>query len=339
MKKNFLLVLSLLVIAGLWTGCSNDEAIEAPDGKQAISFRTQGGMPTPKTTGTIVEHVDAFVVYGTDDKAASNIFNGVTVARQAGSDNFDYNPKRYYSEGAATANFVAYSPVSKKISNAVVTALATTASFDYEVVAPDAINGNTSQEDLLIVGTNVVGVTEPAATTVNLTFQHALSRIFVQATNEMVEPVIIKGLTLKNLFSKGTITGTSAATWTWAWGTLTDLTDYPYVLAPSGVAVEPGVTTPTLVTSMEQGMMIVPQPIVNTAEDYTADDFALEVTYDVANLKDQKKYIYIDTTELPAFVMGQQYLITVNFTGTAITFTIDVADWGTPLVEYPTPTP
>lgn len=325
MRKSYL-VLSLLAIAGLWVGCSNDdEVVDTSRNGQEISFRVQGGAPALRTTGTTATYVDAFVVYGTDDVAgATTIFDGVTVARQVGG-GFDYNPKKYYSEGAASANFVAYSPASANISSPVTTALATSASFAYTVKTPDN-SGDTTQEDLLIAGT---GVATPSATAVNLAFQHALSRIFVKATNGLSETVVIKGLTLKNLYPSGTLTGTAAAAWTWAWTPSGTETDYSYVLAPTGVAVPAGLSTATLVTSMEQGMMVIPQATVNdTPNDVTAGDFALEVTYDVGNLVDQVTYVYL--TDGYAFALGTQYAITINFTTTVtnlieINFDITVA--------------
>ena len=338
MKKTIFLGLSLLAIAGMWTGCSNEDGFEQVDSatvKQAISFRTQGGMPETKTTATTTENIEAFVVYGTDDAAASNIFDGVTIARQTDG-TFSYSPKRYYTEGAATAVFAAYSPVSANVSNQNATDLDTEISFDY-VVAPPVTTGNTAQEDLLVSGNSVAATTG----TVSLQFGHALSRIFVKATNDLPETVVIKELTLKNLNSTGTITGTPAAAppdvWTWAWDAGSVPDDYRYVLAEAGVAVPTATSTATLVTSMEQGMMVLPQKTVNaTPNDVTAGDFALEVIYDVANLTDQTAHVYL--TNDYEFEMNKQYAITIAFTAAAsnlivIDFTIGVDPFGAPIVD------
>ena len=315
--KKFFLGMSLLAGAGLWTGCSNDEVVDTSGGKQPISFHVQGGMPTLRSTATTLPYVNAFVVYGTDNQAAPNninIFDGITVARQAApNDGFDYNPKKYYTANATDAEFAAYSPVSAKITDAAIFEYGTGLSFNYEVLAPDA-TGNTTQEDLLVAGTTVV----PSTTDVLLEFKHALSRIFVKASNNLSETVTITGLTLKNLNSTGTIT-VSPPTRSLSWSNLDDLTDYGYVLAPSGVAVAANLSTATLVTSMEQGMMILPQPIA---------DFALEVTYDVANLTNQKADILLDNVAIPEFEAGKQYAITIAFGGSVtlieINFTVDV---------------
>ena len=97
--KNLFLGMSFLAIAGLWTGCSNDE-VNTPSEGQLISFHVQGGTPNLRTTGTTAAYVNAFVVYGTDNatQAATlpNLFNGVTVARQVGGV-FAYSPIKYYA--------------------------------------------------------------------------------------------------------------------------------------------------------------------------------------------------------------------------------------------------
>ena len=344
-KKRIFFGLFLLAVAGLWTGCSNDDEVaNTSRDKQAISFYVQSGTPILRAGGTTESYVNAFVVYGTDNEAVANslpnIFNGITVARQAGSANtFDYNPKKYYSEGAANAVFAAYSPVSKFISGTSFV-FGTGFSFNYTVPAPGSQGtGNTAQEDLLVAGITAATPTP----TVHFAFQHALARIFVKATSALSETVTIKGLTLKNLHSSGTITGTPAAgtPWeypaAWNWATSGARTyDYSYELADAGMAVQANQTTPILVTSMEQGMMIIPQDIVNTGDDVTADDFALEVVYDLANLTGKVAYIYL--TDGYSFEMGNQYAITIDFNPTIVPdvieigFTISVNAFG-PIID------
>ena len=341
--KNLFLAMSLLAIAGLWTACSNDQLIETPDGKQPISFRVQGGLPELRTTSTTLSQVDAFVVYGFErgtDGIPLILFDGVTVARQAGnSDVFDYYPKKFYLEDTWSATFFAYSPVSKNVQ--IVTAPSCSGEvtrFYYEVDAPNA-SGDTAQEDLLVeymvLGHPVPG-SPPLGTNVSLAFQHVLSRVFVKATNNLSEIVIIRGLTLKNLYSKGQLGGWGDL---YLWDVHSEKKDYSYILAPSGVAVEKGLATPTLVTSMEQGMMVLPQKTVNTGNPNAFDpgDFALEVTYDIANLKNQTAHVMLPNNY--EFEPGKQYAINIDFAGLVtlveISFTITVTDFETPIIEVP----
>ena len=326
---------SVLAAAGMmFTACSNDELVDiqgsADNAGQAISFRVQGGAPELRTTATTADYVDAFVVYGTDNAAFAasepNIFNGITVARQIGGA-FDYNPKKYFKTGATTARFAAFSPVSKFITLPTF-AYSTGFSFNYEVIEPTA-DGKTSQEDLLVAGTTTAPGTSP--TMVTMAFQHALSRIFVKATSDLSQTVTIKALTLENLYSTGTIAGANPWTWSTSWDwTPTGNRDnnYNYVLASTGVAVEPNLSTATLVTSMEQGMMIIPQKIVTTTPTPASTDFALKVVYDVGNLVNEEAFIYLANGY--EFEMGTQYAITIDFSSDdliEIGFNITVADF------------
>ena len=328
--KTYKFLAVALVATGFFSACTNEEVVQPVNvnAPAEISFRLQGGSPETRTTATTLTDVDAFVVYGTDDIAAgSNIFNGLTVARQLSSGLFEYSPKKYYSDGAASAQFVAFSPVTANISSPGISSLLTTATFGYTVAKPDN-TGNITQEDLLIAGT---GVSSISASPVDLQFKHALSRIFVKATNALSSDVIITGLSLRNLYSTGTITGTAGAAWTWVWATSGAKTDYVYELATTGVAVKAGLGAPTLVTSMEQGMMVLPQATANTADlaDFDTGDFALEVTYNVANVTGKKAYVLL-ANGYP-FAAGNQYAINIAFSGTElieISFTIDVDGFG-----------
>ena len=334
--KTYKFLAVALVATGFFSACTNEEVVEPINVKEAaeISFRLQGGTPEVETRAlaTTINNIEAFVVYGTDDVLASPalLFNGVTVARQIGTTppSFTYAPKVYYSASATDAGFYAFSPVSAKIVGSVTvpTTIRTTGiSFVYTVPAPDNTGAGVAvQEDLLVAGTG--GVT-PSLTPVSLLFKHALSRIFVTATNTTADPVIINELTLKNLFTTGTLSVGPASALSWTAPTTKN--DYAYVLASSGVAV-PGGKTKIYVTSTEQGMMVLPQTIVNAG---SAADFALEVKYDFANLTNQTETISIPNNF--KFEEGKQYTININFTGglIPIEFTITVDPFGTPINE------
>ena len=325
MRTNKFLVIALAA-AGLFTACSNnDEPVKMNQGKE-ISFRLQGGVPSAKTTASTVANVDAFVVYGSDTNLPS-LFDGVTVARQIVSGapaGFTYAPIRYYSTGATTAAYAAYSPASTVFSAvSAANVLGAISTFDFEVVAPDA-SGKTTQTDLLFAINNAAPVAAPP---VALAFTHALSRVFVTATNKTITPVTIQSLTLKNLNSTGRISvAAGAGTWSWTYPTDTPA-DYEYMLAPSGIVVPvdatPATPTPVLVTSMEQGMMILPQT--------TGATFELEVKYEFSNLGPQTKHIVIPSY---TFVRNTQYSINIEFDGTGIYFTITVSDF-TPVAPTP----
>ena len=334
-----------LIATGVFTACNNEIAVEQMKQGQEISFRLQGGMPeaTTRALATTIDNLEAFVVFGTDDVLAGLtppelIFNEVTVARVFGTQDFTYAPKRYYSENPANAGFFAFSPVSANVSNIDVSTFYTTgASFEYTVPAPDTNpfadpaapvgNGNAAQEDLLVALT--IGA---PTTSVSLDFKHALARIFITASNEAPDPVIIKGLKLLAMETTGTFNVDPTATpQTW-WTPSGTLGDYTYVLAQTGVVV-PGLeplASPVkqFVTSTEQGMMVLPQVTSHASNDgvYASGDFALEITYDISNLKNQTKYVVLqDGFEFEA---GKQYRINITFDEfLAIEFDVDVLDF------------
>ena len=334
MKTRIFLMVALIATVCI-TACSDQQVVVKKTGGQEISFRLQGGMPETATRAlaTTIKNLEAFVVYGTDDVlAATNdlLFEEVTVARIFGTNDFTYAPKVYYSENATNAGFFAFAPVSADVNNTNLTALLSGASFDYTVPAPDR-TGDASQEDLLVALTAPV---TPSVTPVPLEFEHALARIFITAVNETPDPIIIKSLKLLNLATTGTFNIAPPPSFAWGWvpDMSTAITsEYEYILPQSGVAV-PATAVKYYVTSEEQGMLILPQTATNAApfDAYDPDDFALEVTYDLANLKDQPKHIVIyDDTALPTpkeweFEMGKQYRINITFTGTAIEFDVTV---------------
>ena len=336
MKMNRFFLLTL-AIAGMFISCSNDEAIESTNEGQEISFRLQGSMPTgiQRTTASTTVNVDAFVVYGTDDYFAGKsspemIFDGVTVARQIGPGNFfTYAPKKYYGESATKAYFIAFSPVSTKVSNITSTISGTvpdfTLAFEYTVPAPDnSGKGYTTQEDLLIARTPVNSL---STTTVHMNFSHALSRVFVTASNSTETPVVISALILKNLVTKGTLVCDPLNATPAKWTPSSTKGDYGYILSES-VAITSSLKK--YVTSMEQGMMVIPQETVNTNDDNSFDtgDFALEVQYSFAGQNMVKNILLNDGY---TFLANKQYSINIEFTGTAIDFTVDVTDFEEPI--------
>ena len=353
MRTNKFLLIALAT-AGMFTACSNDDEVVMNQGNE-ISFRVQGGAPSLRTTASTINNVDAFVVYGTDDVHNSTakpnlpflIFDGVTVARdiRQSGDIFTYAPTKYYDVGATEAAFVAFSPVSAKFDHAKtdITNFMTgsnTIEFEYTVPRPGEHGpGLTAQEDLLIAKAVVTG-TPISSSTVHLKFEHALSRIFVTAINKTADPVIIKSLTLKNLENTGTLTFNADAGYNWSWApaSSSSLRDYEYILADSGVVVTPALleTKPMFVTTMEQGMMVLPQRTANTAllNEFDTDDFALEVVYTFANHGTQTRHILLQDGY--RFNEKSQYTINIEFIGTSIDFTIEVDDFGA--IQPVTPT-
>ena len=330
--------LGFLAVATMFTACSKDEAGEMLQSEKGISFGLQGGMPSLKANSTTKANVDAFVVYGNDNANAGTkmLFENVTAALDLGRSSYAYSPLRYYNKGADNARFFAFSPVTAKPAKVKPTAdFMTTATgaemLSFEYTVPKPLNdGKTSQIDLLVASVNVT----PSASAVTLSFQHALARIFVSANNSAVNPVIISSLTLKNLHETGRFalaTGASIPNnLEWNWTTIGVKTNYAYVLAEAGVVVPDknnGGLLPKRITSMEQGMMVMPQVTQNDGDDETpkAGDFYLEVEYNiVGSTPGVAQFLLEDGFEFEA---GKQYTIQLHFSGTEVKFDIEVADF------------
>ncbi|MDR0542724.1 MAG: fimbrillin family protein [Dysgonamonadaceae bacterium] len=353
-KKSLFLVLSLSAIAGLWTGCSKDEVVEAPAGSRAISFRMQGGLPSLRATGTTADYVNAFVVnaYGDStgvDHTGSGGPNrkatmlGTTVYRLEGvTSTFDYNPKAFYYAEDDSVHFSAYSPVSKNIGSGL--GLGDTKhenKITYTVLPPDTLRGNTQQEDLLVAFTTKLKT--DFGTAVSLDFKHALSRVYVKATNLLSETAIIDTIRLVNLYDTGTLDiddDTWAATTTTPpvnpvdkpksinesyYNSITamgDMSDYKilwtpsgsqdktftYALPASGVAVPgggPGAAAVSVV-SVEQGMLLLPQTVWKHSTFNDATDFYLEIHYKVANIEETTKFSFADVNAIGAAAAAEK---------------------------------
>jgi hypothetical protein len=298
--------LPLAAAAFLLGSCSDDKFGSDSSSGRAVSFRLQSNLPSSRTTGTTENNINAFVVnaqvHGENGdilpKADGKLFSSQTVARLEGTANaFDYSPKRYYPDEAKTAEFSAYSPVTGKVLYGFNTDSDPDNTITYFVPAPDGDKGNTTQEDLLVAYTPVAGSFDNP---VSLNFKHALSRVFVRASNKNVEPVVITKLSLHNLYSKGklkidrkdwtgsgiytpasseasinagyktdiTSSGDPAADYKILWTDKKELTSYSYVL-PSGVSVPARTEKEESVdvVGKEQGMMVLPQTTVNTGND------------------------------------------------------------------------
>jgi hypothetical protein len=359
MNKNTILkgLLPLAVFPLLFWGCSDDKfGSDSSSGKQ-ISFRLQGNLPSSRTTSTTIENINAFVVnaqvkakagdHSLDDDAGL-LFTSQTVARLEGTANaFDYSPKRYYPDAAEKAYYSAYSPVTKNVEQWFNKNpdLDKKNEIAYRVLAPDKEKGNTTQEDLLVAYTPVIGkaVTLGAApvhrdgfeSPVQLTFKHALSRVFVRASNNNKEPVVIKELSLNNLYSKGTLkiddkawTGDGSYTpdgsvasinagyikqediasaddpYKVLWTPVEEpKINYPYVLLETGVSVPAGTEgSPVYIVGKDQGMLVLPQTTVNSnngAVPTTATDFYVEVTYRLSNIQRTVRAAFTDINGLP----------------------------------------
>jgi hypothetical protein len=339
--------LPLTAAAFLLGSCSDDKfGSDSSSGKQ-ISFRLQGSLPSSRTTGTTKDNINAFVVNAQTDLPddAGLLFSSQTVARLEGTANaFDYSPKRYYPDEAAFACYSAYSPVSKYVEPGFKNRTEGEINTITYTVPKPSDKGDTTQEDLLVAYTKVAGNFDNP---VSLNFKHALSRVFVKASNKNVEPVVIKELSLHNLYSQGKLKideniskdypGAYKVLWTP--DEAEPKVSYPYVLLPTGVSVPAetdklGTDKYVSVVGNEQGMMVLPQTTINSGDPGKVEDgdFFVEVTYSISNIKEKiVRAAFTDINRLAnkgiTFEMGRQYALALEFSDTEVEFKISVEDW------------
>ena len=324
MRTNKFLLIALAA-AGMFTACSNDDEVVKMNQGNEISFRVQGGTPSLRTTVTTLATVDAFVVFGNDNKSdITNMFNGTTVARQVtpgtldptkpttGDNIFAYAPNRYYHKDATRATYMAYSPASAVFESITIPADIFTPNCVFEYTVPGIDDsGNTKQMDLLFA----TYYASSLETNIDFTFTHALSRVFVSAENKTPDPVIINKIKFTDLYSTGEI-AVNGSDGNWGWGNHSAPADYEYEIANSGIAV-PGNVGFMRVIAVEQSMMVLPQ---------TPDAGVLEIEYEFRNLGTSTKRLDISGT---TFEKNKQYQINITFdAGAAITFeVVEVEDF------------
>jgi hypothetical protein len=350
------LIASLL----LSVACTHIDEIPGENGLSggAISFRTQSDASALlRATVTTPEYLNSFVVNAVPkdiNLSDDYILNGVTVYRRNSNEDWQYAPEAYFPPDDAAdgyVDFYAYSPAgAQKLSSLKDN---TTQTLTYEVPVPDPtdLNGNTTQQDLLVAYERIPKAEYTSS--VVLQFRHALSRIHVKALNKILPgvEVTIDSLKLKSLIYKGklSLAGNTATApdisngipqtgdvWQYKVGAITSASDYvtrwqpvndadnkrdfPYVLPESGVKVPYGTddnTQAQKVTSYEQGMFVMPQT--------TPGDFCLEVWYRANNLTDKATLSFHDPilggggTQPYTFEIGRQYTLLLTFSLTPVT--------------------
>jgi len=337
MNKLFLSGAMLLAAASVWTGCqSEDETIPVVPPVQEgtpISFRVQGSKPATYTMPSTVSSIDGFVVNGVVDAATGTgvskiLFNRKSIVRDATStaNSFIYSPIVYFPTGATQAVFTAYSPISAKVGidngKFVITDWNEYGDNVIEYTTPNPGAGGV-QEDLLVAADSIGQIN---GSTVEFAFKHALSRIYVSVENTTTEPLIITGLSLANIKTKGTL-DINEDKWSDAaspalnnkhdinddycsvsplvsfdnykvlWATENPDT-MKWMLPESGVAVAPNAGD-LLVVSDEQAMLVLPQITAFADGDtmnhkFEKDDFHLLVEFKLSNLVDTARIYFQD---------------------------------------------
>ena len=309
MKKLFIMGLAAMGLA--LTACNSDETVEMAKGN-AIGFKTFVNNSTRVATDATTTNLDAFKVWGLmnkDDKTGTP-FVATEVTKKDGT--WSYTPPVYWEKDYAYS-FVALAP-----NNA------------YTFTAPSVINNwgsltfenDKGEKDLIYATAKQSTVTgDVCPLSVNLTFNHMLSRVRFQFTNGMDDGSVltVSNVKINDAYTSGTATLAEQ---------LTDLTWNP--VQGTG-ALEFG----------NAAAMELQNAKAETAHKYMIPATkAYQVTFKVTRIHNGVTDEYTHTVDLPETAMqpGKSYQFTAEFTHENINpdqvlcqikFNPTVAEWGT----------
>ena len=196
MKKLFIMGLAAMGLA--LTACNSDETVEMAKGN-AIGFKTFVNNSTRVATDATTTNLDAFKVWGlmNDGTKTGTPFVATEVTKKDGT--WSYTPPVYWEKGYAYS-FVALAP-----------------NDAYEFTAPTAINtwgsltfnNGTGETDLIYATAKQSTVTgDVCPLSVNLTFNHMLSRVRFQFENGMDDGSVltVSDVKINDAYTSGTAT-------------------------------------------------------------------------------------------------------------------------------------
>ena len=197
MKK--LLVMGLAAMGLALTACNSDETVEVAKGN-AIGFKTFVNNSTRVANDATTDGLKSFKVWGlmNDGTKTGTPFVGKEVTKEANG-TWSYTPPVYWEKGYAYS-FVALAP-----------------NDAYEFTAPTEIdtwgsltfNNGTGETDLIYATAKQSTVTgDVCPLSVNLTFNHMLSRVRFQFENGMLDgsKLTVSNVKITDAYTSGTAT-------------------------------------------------------------------------------------------------------------------------------------
>ena len=196
MKKNLFLI-GLAAMGLALTACNSDETVEMAKGN-AIGFKTFVNNSTRVANDETTDGLKSFKVWGLMNKGdnTGTPFDGVVVSKNA-QNVWTYTPPVYWEKGYAYS-FVALAP-----------------NDAYTFTAPTAINtwgsltfnNGTGETDLIYATAKQSTVTgDVCPLSVNLTFNHMLSRVRFQFENGMLDgsKLTVSNVKINDAYTSGT---------------------------------------------------------------------------------------------------------------------------------------
>lgn len=320
MKRNLFL---LIAVAAALSACSKTETIGTQD--KAIQFTSAyiGNAVESKAVNMIEQaNINEFIVYGGYNDM-THVFNGVSVAGDANTDNWTYDVTRYWVAGQ-DYKFAAYAP-SAAGSNGTIAPDFTTGSLNFTGYTSDPTN----QYDL-IYATATESTEDPitvAPNKIQFVFGHLLSMIKFTFNSGFGNDitVTVDNLKVSGMIAQGNYTGNSQ---TWTPGSATVSADTPFTEMGSKVATN---STSGNTSASSVDFAVIPQTIgVGTQ---------VSVSFDVKVQDNAQNYIVGSaetgvtlTATLPDYTWeaGNRYNYTVTIKGENVN--LYPIEFGTPSV-------
>lgn len=197
MKKLFIMGLAAMGLA--LTACNSDETVEMAKGN-AIGFKTFVNNSTRVATDATTTNLDAFKVWGlmNNGTQTGKPFVAKEVTKANGT--WSYTPPVYWEKDYAYS-FVALAPSTAKYKFTAPTAINTWGSLTFE-------NGK-GEKDLIYATAKQSTVTgDVCPLSVNLTFNHMLSRVRFQFENGMDDgsKLTVSNVKITDAYTSGTAT-------------------------------------------------------------------------------------------------------------------------------------
>ena len=329
MKKIFL---SLLAVAAL-ASCVKSEAEYLSDNseikiKPATSIATKANKlaAIDGTTYPTEENFDVYA-YWNEAPAGSKFDNGTVYLGIDGpaveftnKGNYWGGVKTYFWPKNGSLRFAAYSPSNVDMAHNLKTDTYTVSGYK-QPATTDAT------WDLLVAPTSVSYDAMTAAENVSVVFEHALSWITVKVVAkdaEAAKAFDIKKVTINDVVNVADFTAVMSGEKSMTW----DLseTKVPYVVYEGSQAVT---ETATVIETVKDGTLIIPQPTTTITVDYTQN--ALEGTPALDNQKVTVDLV-LDADNTP-WMPGKHYVYTLVFGLDEILINPDVVDWEDVIVD------
>ena len=307
MKKLFIMGLAAMGLA--LTACNSDETVEMAKGN-AIGFKTFVNNSTRVATDATTTDLKSFKVWGlmNDGTKTGTPFDGKEVKKE--NNTWSYTPPVYWEKGYAYS-FVALAPND---------AYTFTAPTEINKWGSLTFNNGTGEKDLIYATAKQSTVTgDVCPLSVNLTFNHMLSRVRFQFENGMDDDskLTVSNVKITDAYTSGTATLAEQLTGlSWTTGQTTGALEFGDAAA------------------MEQQ-----NAKAETAHKYMIPaDKAYNLTFTVTREHHGVTDTYNHTVTLPKIAMtqGLSYQFVAKFTAEniipgqvlcPITFTAEVKDW------------